>query len=182
MSVIAIIGAADVTDDDNIAPTRRSTPGEGGGHVPTGLAGYVYDGAVYCPECAKEVEIECADDGETYTIARFPSHSHDPNGFGVGIVSCTDETDYGGDSCRVCHRLLDTNILVYDDQGPHPTPVVEIRDPDGQGRTVEAFVMENDGDDVRIMLAEEFRPYGEAGDTSWIPRADVLEEYHEHLD
>lgn len=188
MTVIAILQASDVVDQDQIAPTRRSTPGPDGGHVPTGLAGYVWDGAAYCPECATDVMVENPDgDGET-SVAEYPAYTDDgdpatdPNGFGVGVVSCSDEWDYLGASCHVCHRLLDTNILVYDGGGAHPTPVVEVRDPDGVGRFAEAFVLEVDQSDVRIMLAEEFSPYGDVGDTSWIPRSDVVEEYHEQLD
>jgi len=32
----------------------------------------------------------------------------------------------------------------------------------------------DDDTEVRIMLAEDFSPYGEAGDSSWIPRDDVV--------
>jgi len=82
----SVTTAADFVDEpDQVAPTRRRTPGEGGGVVPGRLAGYTWDGAAYCPEC-----------------------------FGVGVVSGFDEADYGF-SCHICHRLLDTNVLVYDD-------------------------------------------------------------------
>jgi hypothetical protein len=173
--IIAIYPAEELAPADvSIAPTRSRTPGEGGGHVPGGLAGYTYDGAAYCPECAEEVRAECADDGETYTLARFPSDCHDPNGFGVGIVSCTDEWDYPGAACDVCHDLLDTNVLVYDDGGAHPTPVVEAMDPDRVRDPVTAFVVEEGERDVRIMLAESFGSHGDPGDTSWVPRESVI--------
>lgn len=174
MGVIAIITPDDVLDDDQIAPTRRGTPGEGGGVVPTGLAGYTYDGAAYCPECARDVEVTSGGDGETYNVATFPADHHDKRGFGVGIVSCTDEWDHPGAACDVCHKTLRTNILVYDEGGAYPTPVVEVRDPDGQGRTAEAFVLERDAGEARVMLAEDFTPYAEAGGISWIPASDII--------
>jgi hypothetical protein len=175
MTVIAVLTADDVTDDPgDLAPAARRTPGESGGYVPGGLAGYVYDGEAYCPECAGDIEVVSADDGEQYTVESLPAGHHDSNGFGVGVVACTDEFDYPGASCGSCLRRLQTNVLIYDDGGAHPDPVVEVRDPDGMGVFAEAFLLAEDGTEVRIMLAEEFRPYGDAGDTSWIPREDVV--------
>lgn len=205
MPVIAIIGASDVVSDDQIAPTRRRTPGPDGGHVPTGLAGYTWDGAAYCPECAEDVYVTIGglpdegalegvpvkedDDGEpAVPLSHYPAYDAsgnpmtDPNGFGVGVISCTDETDYPGGSCFVCHRRLQTNVLVYDGGGAHPTPVVEVRDPDRVRDPVEAFVLETDGDDVRVILAEPFGSHGDAGTLSWIPRDDVVAEYRDQLD
>lgn len=181
MPVIAVITAEEtVPTEDDLAPTRSSTPGPDGGHVPGRLAGYTYDGAAYCPACAEDVEVETAE-GETYTLDHFPAFDddgnrvHDGSGFGVGIVSGTDEWDYPGASCHVCHRRLQTNVLVYDEGGAHPTPVVEVWGPDGDDRTAEAFVMEKEEEHVRVMLAENFYSYGDPGKTSWIPREDVVD-------
>ena len=172
MSVIQVLSADTFTDSDDLAPTRRGTPGEGGGVVPTGLAGYVYDGAAYCPECAESAETRpCSADGETYTVARFPSGGHDEAGFGVGIVSCTDESDYPGDSCFICHRRLDTNVLVYDD-GPHPEPAEWHAD---GVEHVPVFVVTTDGDDAYVMLQEDTPPHGEAGDLSWVPQRELVD-------
>jgi hypothetical protein len=126
-----------VDEPDQIAPTRRSTPGHGGGHVPGRLAGYTWDGAAYCPECAGDVFVEIAgeppegaleeapevregDHGQpAVPIPYYPPFSDDgepitdPRGFGVGVVSGLDEADYGF-SCHICHRLLDTNVLTYE--------------------------------------------------------------------
>jgi len=171
MSVIAILNAESVTDDDDLARTARQLPG---GAWPGRAAGYTYDGAAYCLDCATDVRIECADDGETYTMPEFPAFGHDPNGFGVGVVGVSAEWDYPGASCHVCHDRLNTNLLVYDGHGAHPRPTVEVRDPDGMGRHAVAFLLDDDDTEVRIMLAEDFSPYGEAGDSSWIPRDDVV--------
>lgn len=121
MTVIAIITPEQYRDDDQIAPTMSRTPGDGGGYVPSRLAGYVYDGAAYCPACASDVTVTSADDDETYTLERFPAFDHDSNGFGVGIVSGTDEWDYPGATCHVCSRTLQTNVLVYE-QHRHEVP------------------------------------------------------------
>jgi len=172
MSVIAILNAESVTDDDDLARTARQLPG---GAWPGRAAGYTYDGAAYCLDCSGDVTIECADDGETYTMPEFPADCHDPNGFGVGVVSVSGEWDYPGASCHVCHDRLNTNLLVYDGHNAHPTPVVEVRDPDGAGEFATAYLLTDDDTEVRIMLAEEFPPYGGAGDTSWIPRGDVVD-------
>lgn len=180
MPVISILSAGDVADDDQIAPTRRSTPGDGGGIVPGGLAGYTHDGAAYCPECAGEVEATTTD-GDTYTLDHFPAFHDDgspvtdEHGFGVGIVSCTDEWDYPGATCHECGLILDTNILVYDEGGAHPHPVVRVRDPDRYRDPVTAFVLQQDDKDVQILLAEDFGSNGDAGTVSWIPRGDVIE-------
>lgn len=173
MPVIAVLPADEVADD--VAPTTRSTPGEGGGHVPYGCAGYVYDGAAYCPECAAEANTRpCAADGETYTVATFPANEHDVDGFGVGVVDGMDEWDYPGASCHICHTTLDTNVLIYDDGGAHPWPPVRVLDPDRHRDPVTGFLLEDPGDaEVRIMLAEDFGSHGDAGDTSWVPRDDV---------
>jgi len=118
MSDIEVFAAAETVEStDDLAPTRNHTPGETGGYVPQGLAGYVYNGACYCPECAFEVEIPTPDgDGET-DIAHFPAFETNETGCGVGVLNCSSETDYPGDVCDVCHRTLDTNVLVYRD-GP----------------------------------------------------------------
>lgn len=55
-------------------------------------------------------------------------------------------------------------------------PVVRVTDPDGMGRTATAFALERSGSDVRIMLGENFRPYGIRGDISWIPIYEVTAE------
>lgn len=182
MSVIAIIDARDVVDsEDQIAPRARGSGGPDGGVVPTGLAGYVWDGAAYCPECADDVEVELPDGDGSVPISEYPAFDDDgdpvtdPNGFGVGTVSCSDEWDYPGASCHVCHRLLQTAILVYEDSGAHPDPV-EITDPDGKERYGVAFLLERDGDDARVILAEDFSPYGDQGDISWIPASQIIDE------
>lgn len=176
MSVIQVLSAETFTDSDDLAPTRRGTPGEGGGVVPTGLAGYTYDGAAYCPECAESAETRpCAADGDTYTVARFPSGEHDESGFGVGVVSCTDEWDYPGASCDICHKRLDTNVLVYDSGGAHPEPAEWHAD---GVEHVPVFVVTVDGDDAYVLLQTDAPPYGEAGDTSWVPRWE-LDDYND---
>jgi hypothetical protein len=53
--------------------------------------------------------------------------------------------------------------------------VPRVRDPDGAGEFATAYLLTDDDTEVRIMLAEEFPPYGGAGDTSWIPRGDVVD-------
>lgn len=177
VTVITILPADRVAGPDTtVADTRRRTPGEGGGIVPARLAGYVYDGAAYCPGCAEEVTVESADDGETYTLARFPDGHHDAGGFGVGIVTGTSEWDYPGATCHECGALLDTNVLVYDDGGAHPHPVVRVRDPDRVRDPVTAYVLTDpDGEEaVEVVLAESFGSHGDAGDVSWIPRSDVV--------
>mgnify|MGYP006272893355 FL=1 len=108
-----------VSDASDLAPTTAGTPGPDGGIVPGRCAGYVYDGAAFCPECAAEIEIDTAD-GETYKMDHFPAFDDegrtitDGRGFGVGVLSGFDETDYPGDSCDVCHRRLRTNIIRYE--------------------------------------------------------------------
>jgi hypothetical protein len=111
----SVTTAADFVDEpDQVAPTRRRTPGEGGGVVPGRLAGYTWDGAAYCPECADDVTVPAPDGDGEIPMPEYPPFETDPNGFGVGVVSGFDEADYGF-SCHICHRLLDTNVLVYDD-------------------------------------------------------------------
>lgn len=95
------------------APTDSHTPGPDGGYVPGRLAGYVWDGAAYCPDCASGVEIESPDGEGTIRMTHYPAFETDPNGFGVGIVNGSDEWDYPGAVCDVCHSYLDTNVLVY---------------------------------------------------------------------
>jgi hypothetical protein len=107
----------DIVDDESqIAPTRRSTPGPDGGIVPGRLAGYVWDGAAYCPECAADVDVPApADDPrETIKMDKYPAFETDPNGFGVGTISGFDEWDAPGATCHECHRVLQTNIITYD--------------------------------------------------------------------
>jgi len=116
MEGITILSAeryAEAFDNVDVAGTRRSTPGPDGGIVPGRLAGYAYDGAHYCPACAAETTAPAPDGDREIPIAEYPAFETDPYGFGVGIVSGTDEIDYGG-SCHVCHKLLDTNVILYE--------------------------------------------------------------------
>jgi hypothetical protein len=103
--------------DKELAPTRRATPSapdrDDGGLVPGGLAGYVYDGAAYCVECAEDVEVTDAD-GKSYSVAAFPADKTDGRGFGVGVISGMDEWDAPGPSCDVCLRRLDVSIIKYE--------------------------------------------------------------------
>lgn len=127
MPIATILTPDEYREDSDIAPTRRRTPGDGGGHVPCGLAGYTYDGAAYCPDCATDAETRpCAADGETYTVARFPAGETDTEGFGVGVISGTDEWDYPGAACDCCHRTLDTNVLVYEQHLHRLPPHIQI--------------------------------------------------------
>ena len=105
--------AYNVDSRSDLAPTRRSTFGPSGGIVPGRCVGYTYDGAAYCIECAAEIEIE-ASDGESYAMDHFPDGEWDGRGFGVGVLSGFSEVDFPGDSCHVCHRRLQTNIIRYD--------------------------------------------------------------------
>jgi hypothetical protein len=171
MGVIGNLSAESVTDDDDLAPTARELPG---GVWPGGAAGYIYDGAAYCLSCAPDVSVESAGDGEMYPLTEFPPGGHDPDGFGVGVVAANDEWDYPGASCHVCGDRLNTTLLVHDYPHGHPHPVVEVRDPNDMGRHAAAYLLDDDDTEVRIMLAEDFAPYGEAGATSWIPRDDVV--------
>jgi hypothetical protein len=72
----------------------------------------VYDGAAFCPVCAAEIDVPTAD-GENFKMDHYPAETWDGRGFGVGVLSGFDETDYPGDSCDVCHRRLRTNIIHY---------------------------------------------------------------------
>lgn len=176
MSDIIVVAATDITTDDaEVADTTRSTPGPDGGAVPGRCAGYVWDGAAYCPECAREVEAEAPDGDGTIPLSHYPAFETDPNGFGVGVIAGWDEWDYPGASCDVCLRRLDTNVLVYLDGGPSPHRHCWVSDPDGMGETARAWILDTDGDDVLVMLAESFRPWGRAGDTTWLPRDDVTD-------
>lgn len=112
MTVVTASRWAEAHDSTEVAPTRRRTPGPDGGIVPGRLAGYVYDGAHYCAECATDATAPAPDGDGEIPIAEYPAFETDGRGFGVGIVSGTDEIDYGG-ACTVCHRLLDTNVLLY---------------------------------------------------------------------
>jgi len=107
----------DGSNETELAPTRRATPSapdrDDGGLVPGRLAGYVYDGAAYCPECAEDVEVTDAD-GKSYSVATFPADKTDGRGFGVGVISGIDEWDAPGPSCTVCHRKLDVNLIKYE--------------------------------------------------------------------
>jgi len=51
---------------------------------------------------------------------------------------------------------------------------VTVKDPDGRGWKAEALVIEEDGKDVRIQLQRDFLPYGEEGDTTWVPKSDII--------
>lgn len=188
MPIIAILKADDVADADDVAPTKRSTPH---GSLPGGVAGYTWDGAAYCVGCAPDVTIpfngtvspeaeaehDHDDDGNLLIpMPQFPPGAHDPRGFGVGVVEGTDEWDYPGATCHECGDVLDTNVLVYDEGGAHPDPVVEVSDPDGMGEYATAFLLERDGDTAKVMLAEDFGQWADAGDTSWIPQDDLIDD------
>lgn len=175
MPVIAILQASDVTDD--VAGTRRRTPGGGGGVVPGRVAGYTHDGAAYCPGCAESVEVACVGDGETYTLDHFPAHGHDPSGFGVGVVSGTGEWDYPGAACDVCHTTLDTNILVYDEGGAHPHPVVEVAS-DAHDDTGQAAVLgdpDASGDILPVVWLTDFGPHVSVGDIDEVDRDNIID-------
>jgi hypothetical protein len=102
--------AYNVESNDDLAPTTARCYGPSGGYVPYRCAGYTYNGAAYCVECAAEIEVTDSD-GETWKIDHFPDETWDEYGFGVGVLSGASETEYPGDSCDVCHRRLPTNIL-----------------------------------------------------------------------
>lgn len=97
------------------APTTRRTYGEGGGIVPGRCAGYTYDGACYCTDCASEVVVLTAG-GDEYPMDHYPAFDDDGHpvtdghGFGVGVLSGFSETDHG-DSCTVCFRRLQTTVI-----------------------------------------------------------------------
>jgi hypothetical protein len=171
MPVIAILDAEEVTDDENLAGYTRSTPGPNGGTVPTGCAGYTHDGAAYCPDCASEQTVVAPDGDGSIPMDHYPAFKTDPNGFGVGVLSRTDEWDYPGASCHVCHDRLQTRLLVYDDGGAHP-PAAEMETDYG---VVSVFVIETDGEDARTMLAEDYVPLGSAGDVSWCPKHRLID-------
>lgn len=103
-----------IKSTDDVAPSTRHTYGPSGGIVPGRCVGYTYDGACYCPECAAEIDVTSSE-GETFKMTHFPDRTWDKNGFGVGVLSGFDESDYPGDSCFVCHRRLQTNIIHYED-------------------------------------------------------------------
>lgn len=125
-----------------------------------------FDGGRYCRECANPEYVE---------LCRESPRSI-PYG---GPVERGSEVDCPGTACDHClRRIADMTVLHYDDVcDPFSCPDMRgvVRDPDGQGRTAEVAVLEWDDGDVLIMLREEFRPYGEAGDQSWIPEADLIE-------
>ena len=113
-----LIDEYNVETKDDLAPTIRRTYGPSGGIVPGYCAGYVYDGAAFCPECAAEIDVPTAD-GETYKMDHYPAYDDegrtitDGRGFGVGVLSGFDEWDAPGASCDVCSRRLRTNIIHY---------------------------------------------------------------------
>jgi len=142
MTVIAVLKASRLADDDQtVARTSRRTPSPDSKRVPGRLAGYVYAGAHYCIDCACSTSAECAGTGESYTLTQFPPDGVDPDGFGVGLLTCSDEVDYPGASCSQCGDRLETNVLVYHDGGAHPDPLVEIDEPGSDRPPVEAFVL-----------------------------------------
>lgn len=102
-----------------LAGTTGRTYGKGGGMVPGRCAGYTYDGACYCPDCASDFDVPTAD-GETFKMDHYPAYDDDGHpvtdgrGFGVGVLSKFDETDFPGDSCDVCHLRLQTTIIRYE--------------------------------------------------------------------
>ncbi|UBF22794.1 hypothetical protein M1M38_gp101 [Halorubrum tailed virus 27] len=108
-----LIDEYNVESKDDLAPTTRRTYGPSGGIVPGYCAGYVYDGAAFCPECAAEIDVPTAD-GESHKMDAYPADATDGHGFGVGVISGFDEWDEPGASCDVCHRRLRTNIIRYE--------------------------------------------------------------------
>lgn len=112
MTIVTAEEYAAAHEETEVAGTRRRTPGPDGGIVPGRLAGYTHNGAHYCPECATETTATAPDGESEIPIAEYPAFETAPNGTGVGVVSGTAEIDYGG-ACDVCHKLLDTNILLY---------------------------------------------------------------------
>jgi len=176
MSVIAVLTADRVADDDtDIGRLNGRTPGDGGGVVPTGLAGYQHDGAVYCPTCAASETVVCAATGESYTLPQFPNDETTTDGCYVGVITGTNESDYPGDICHECKCLLDTNVLVYDGGGAPPTPVVRVQG-DDDTEPVTAFVLCELDDHVEVIYAPESDHCEvESGDISTVPREWVVE-------
>lgn len=154
---------------DDAPDPEQFDPGEGVRTPGTGLYDVVavdHDGARYCLECANpEYVALCKDDPRQI-----------PYG---GPVERGSEVDCPGSACDHClRRIEDMTVLHYDgvcDPFSCPDMAGVVRDPDGVGRTAEVAVLEWDDGDVRIMLREDFTPYGEAGDESWIPESDLME-------
>jgi hypothetical protein len=176
MSVIAVLTADRVADDDtDIGRLKGRTAGATGGVVPTGVAGYQHDGAVYCPTCAASETVVCAETDETYTLAQFPSDATTTDGSSVGLITGTSETDYPGDICDGCECLLDTNVLVYDGGGAHPHPVVRVQG-DDDAEPVTAFVLYDLDDHVELIYAQESDDREvESGEIATVPREWVVE-------
>lgn len=140
---------------------------ESGGRVQAtyrGMVAFDHDGERYCAECVNPGYADVCLEDETAI----------PHG---GPVPSGSEIDCPGASCGNCLRRIEGfTVLHYDGvcQPEYcPDMAVEVADPDGLGRTAEAALLERDGGDVRIMLKEDFPPYGESGDTSWIPESDL---------
>lgn len=176
MSVIAVLTADRVADDDtDIGRLNSRTPGDSGVVVPTGLAGYQHNGEVYCPTCAASETVVCSDTDETYTLTQFPTGASTTDGSTVGIITGSSETDYPGDICDGCGCLLDTNVIVYDGGGAHPTPVVRVQG-DDDTEPVTAFVLYELDDHVEVIYAPESDDHEvESGDISTVPREWVVE-------
>lgn len=96
-----------------IANTTRRTYGESGGYVFGRCAGYTYDGAAYCPDCAADIEVPTSD-GDSFKMNEYPADTWDGRGFGVGVVSGMSEWDAPGPSCDVCHLRLDVTTIEYE--------------------------------------------------------------------
>ena len=108
MNVVAIASARTVAQctDLELADTHISTPD---GHVPTGVAGYVVgECTVLCPDCGREHP----DVHEHEDLIEL--HEYD-----YRYLDVASETDYLGHTCEECDRLLDTNILIYEQNVPH---------------------------------------------------------------
>jgi hypothetical protein len=176
MSVIAVLTADRVADDDtDVARVLRKTPGAGG-YVSTGLAGYQHNGSVYCPTCGASETVVCSKTGESYTLARFPVGATTTDGFPVGIVTGTSEWDFPGAICDECGDLLDTNVIVYDGGGgAHPHPVVGVEG-DDDADPITAFVLHELDDHVEVIYAPVSDDCAvESGEISTVPRERVVE-------
>lgn len=163
MSVIAVVNARDIHDESELATSRGKN-----------VVGYTYNGAHYCPECARNVTVQSSD-GEEYAMTDFPDGEHDSFGSGVGKVRTDERVDYPGGTCTVCLQRLDTRINVYNDGGAHPEPVLEIQDPGTSGETVHAFFRERSNGEILVMFAEDLRTYCDAGTKSWVSEEDVVD-------
>lgn len=156
-------------DADHTAETFGLKPGVAGVYME-------HKADVFCQDCATDILGEELMERLSNANLGYDHPMADELG-NVAVTLTSEEWDCPGATCGHCGIPLDVRVIHYGDVCQPDTceeMAATIQDPDGQDRTCEAAVLEQDDGDVRVMLKEDFKPYGERGDTSWIPESDVL--------